>query len=154
MIRMLAGPAIGFLIAFAAVSAWQTTMPVTVLMRPHAWSLAGGAATATVAGYKLRDCSVVADSFVGFARTGGVWQEDVPFDFPGDRSPNSSKPSALQKQSFGKWRWNLAAYPGATYVKMTMQHLCGDDVRLSVFGPWELPKPGSLTPNHTGLPAK
>lgn len=86
--------------------------------------------TALVTGQKINDCSLVPNSQVGWAYN-GLWRE-TEFAFINDTSPNSSRPTGVQ--SFGLWAWRIR--PTDSRVRLTIQHMCGDKLILSLIGPF------------------
>lgn len=97
-----------------------------------------GVVTATLGGHKIRGCPPVKGSFVGWERRHDVWHE-VGFEWVGDLSPDSSKPTSLFRQRFGLARWSGVS-PAARALRVTLEHGCGDGPpRVTVVGPFDLP---------------
>lgn len=122
------GPVIagaGFLVltqAFSAYAPVTVGMTITDLTRTELYI------EGEVKGRKIKDCAVVANSFVGWQKVDSVWHE-TPFAFIDDPSPNSTRPDGWAVQAFDIWRWYDVS-PEATDVKMSLQHDC--DGRLEV----------------------
>lgn len=130
----------GFLVLIG-VSIYNSNMPVVIGMKAsfvEASEPAKGVHTADVYGWKIRDCSIVAGSFVGWYKILGDWHE-TPLSFPDDTSPDSTRPSGLSRQSFGLFQWEKVPI-GSNRVRVTLQHDCDGSVRTTVAGNWSLPK--------------
>lgn len=125
----------GGLLFMGMLNFWQAFLPVTVFMKAIPIEKTATSYTAKVTGYKIRNCPIVANSFVGWFDAGSGWHETA-FDFPKDLTPNSSKPSGVDRQSFGLWRWVIPA--NAKRVRMTAQHDCNGEIRTSTFGPYSV----------------
>lgn len=117
------GAIAGSVLSLAIINGVLAFAPVTIGMRFYKFEFSEGIATGHVIGRKIKDCTVVKDSFVGWQLVGDVWLE-TPFDFIDDPSPNSTRPHAWQPQDFGLWQWRDVT-EGATALKMSMQHDCG-----------------------------
>lgn len=126
------------------------TIPVTVGMRGQLVDRGENHATLEVNGYKIRDCDVIMDSFVGYYRdrdsVGLVEVQRV--DFPYDRLPgNSRAPSTSRSYNFGLFRFS--GLPStAEGVYFSSKHSCDvDGVRVivsSISSEWDVTK----QPNH------
>lgn len=103
-------------------------LPVTAHMRAVEPTYSDGRYLARVEGYKIKDCIVVANSFVGWQKVGGTWRE-TGFVFKNDDTPLDSKPSGVAKQDFGIWEW-YAVDADAEAVRLSLQHSC--DGKLTV----------------------
>lgn len=125
----------GSLLCVIFVSIFTSFVPVTVFMKAERWESTRSNITAEVIGYKIRDCLVVRGSYVGWVYSGNVWRE-IPFEFVNDETPNSSKPSTMDRQSFGLWQWGTQPRDGKL-VKMTMQHNCNGSIQTTSIGPFE-----------------
>ena len=121
----------GAAFAVVAVNFAEDRLPVVAFMTADAVEFSDDY-TANVTGRKVLDCPIVKDSFVGWYRIGSTWHE-VAISFPDDLSPNDSRPTG--KQDFGLWRWHDVP-PAARQVRMTLQHNCGGDIRLTSVGPF------------------
>lgn len=130
------GAAVGAFAAYLITSAVGSIAPVTFGMDATDVRYDGGAYQAKIEGRKIQDCQVVPGSFIGWYYADGLWIETA-FRFIDDPSPNSSNPSGFERQSFGIWRWeDLPAE--AVSVRMTLNHNCGGDLRVTTVGPFEL----------------
>lgn len=133
----LRGPVMGAVFASVLALGWTYRAPVVVFMTAQNVAFEAGSVTAEVFGRKLRNCEVVKGSVIGWYERGGVWFEIEDFEFLQDRTPDSTRPTG--RQSFGVWRWG-GIHPDATAVRMTMEHLCGDTLRVTTNGPFRLPR--------------
>ena len=84
----------GSLLCIIFVNIVVSFIPITLFMSVQNWKGTRSYITAEVTGYKIRDCQVVRDSYVGWVYSGETWYE-IPFEFVDDDSPNSSKPSFI-----------------------------------------------------------
>lgn len=116
-----------------AINFVEDRLPVVALMTADAVEFSNDY-TARVTGRKVLDCPIVKDSFVGWYRIGATWQE-VAISFPDDATPNDSRPTG--KQDFGLWRWHDVPSE-ARQVRMTLQHNCGGNIRLTSVGPFNV----------------
>lgn len=132
----LVAPATGTLIALAGVNAIESALPVTMGMSAEYVSYDGGEYTARVTGYKVKSCTVVKGSFVGWYKSGGTWYES-PISFPDDMTPNSSNPKSYAPVSFGLFRWSDLP-SNASDVKMTVVHNCEGALEITTVGPWKI----------------
>lgn len=115
----------------------------TVLfMRPveASWCASDDYVQAAFIGIKMRDRWPVPGSFSGQASFGTGMPSDVLFTFPGDPTPDSSRPAGFG--GFGVWRWYTAIPPES--VSMSMRHEDADGVHPITFGPFDVP--GDIQP--------
>lgn len=137
----LAAPATGTLVAIAGVNMVETALPVTMGMQAEYVSTEGRDYTVRVTGYKVKSCTVVPGTSVGWYKSGGMWKE-TGLLFPDDKSPNSSAPKSYDPVSFGLFQW--ADVPdAATHVKMTVVHNCDGHLEITTVGPWEIKDKGA-----------
>lgn len=131
---------LGWFLFFSMLNVFMVFLPVTVFMKVTQWDRNKTTIRGEIEGYKVRDCAVVKNSFVGWAFISDKWHE-VPFTFVNDVSPNSSKPRGFfEKQSFGFWQWSTAPRYGKK-IKMTMQHQCDGTIRTTEIGPFTYERP-------------
>ena len=116
------GAAIGAVAFLGITQLADAVSPVTIGMRIHDTSQVHETFQGNVFGYKIKDCAVVKDSFVGWQRVEGIWTE-TPFSFIDDPTPNSTRPKIWGQQDFGGWQWRDLA-DGATDVKLSLMHNC------------------------------
>ena len=88
-----------------------------------------------IIGVKNRECSLVANSFAGYAQTGSSAWQHVPFEFikTDSTSINASKPAGYN--DFSWWGWTA---PGATSVLTTVRHECDGKIVHTSIGPFKL----------------
>lgn len=127
----------GSLLCVILVNAVVNATPVTVLMKVEAWKQhsEGETITASVVGFKIKDCPIVTGSWVGWVYLNDAWRE-VPFRFVDDFTPEDSNPPSTDRQEFGFWEWSTPSV-GGTLLKMTAQHVCNGKVKASSFGPFQ-----------------
>lgn len=114
----VAGSALGLI----AATFIQGSLPVVVGMQAEQVVFDDGSFEAQIIGRKVKDCAVVADSFVGWQLSGEVWVE-VPFEFTDDPSPNDTRPTSWAQQDFGTWKWDDVP-ESADEVRLSLQHNC------------------------------
>lgn len=132
----LAIPVTGTLVALAGVNMVESALPVTMGMDAQLVSYDAGEYTVRVTGYKVKSCTVVPGTFVGWYRSGGTWYE-APISFPDDMTPNSSNPKGYDPVSFGLFRWSDLP-SDASDVKMTVVHNCDGALEITTVGPWKI----------------
>jgi len=128
-------PVAAGLVAASSYGLVERALPVTLGMQAVPVAYDGETFTARVEGYKVKNCFVVAGSFIGWQKIGRVWSETA-ISFPDDQSPNSSNPGQWEKQSFGLFKWQID--PRASEVKVTLTHRCGDGLSITTVGPFEI----------------
>lgn len=122
------GMVTGTVLAAMAISAVERVLPVVARMSAAETEIKGNDFLAHVTGYKIKDCSVVKDSFVGWQYDGNIWLE-TPFEFVADATPNDSKPDSWQPQDFGVWKW-YGVSDDTEKVRLSLLHNC--DGRLTI----------------------
>lgn len=144
--RVIKDQVIGFIIGLTLFSvllfAFKANAPVVLFMKAEAYSRTDHAITVKVSGFKVRKCSLVKDSFVGwYGDTDGLWTEaSGAVEFPNDSSKNNSRPAGLfERQNFGLFKLNGVPRHAKT-IRVTANHICdGDEApRVTVVGPWEV----------------
>lgn len=120
------GAALGAVLAVLAIQGGTALTPVVAFMKIEDVQRTDETITGRVIGRKIKNCPIVGNSFVGWQKRAGIWEEVSGFEFLNDASPNSSKPSSIANQSFGLWRWHGIA-EDATAVRLTLLHNCGGD---------------------------
>lgn len=142
--RVIKDQVIGFIIGLTLFSvllfAFKANAPVVIFMEAKAYSRTDQAITVRVSGFKVRKCSLVKDSFVGWYRdSDGLWTEaSGVVEFPNDSSKNNSRPAGLfERQNFGLFKLNGVPKYSKT-IRVTANHICdGDEApRVTVVGPW------------------
>lgn len=142
--RVIKDQVIGFIIGLTLFSvllfAFKANAPVVLFMEAKAYSRTDQAITVKVSGFKVRKCSLVKDSFVGWYRdSNDLWTEaSGVVEFPNDSSKNNSRPAGLfERQNFGLFKLNGVPKYSKT-IRVTANHICdGDEApRVTVVGPW------------------
>lgn len=133
--RNLISAVFGWALFFVVLQLCQAFIPVVVFMQVERWERSRSNIAAEIVGYKLLDCQVVKDSFVGWVNDGDLWREEG-FKFIADTTPNNSKPATFERQSFGVWQWSTQPRNGKL-IKMTVQHNCDGRIRTTTVGPFE-----------------
>lgn len=123
------GAAAGIGLGLIFTSTIESALPVTAMMRAIGPTYDQGAYTARIEGVKIKDCVVVADSFVGWQKIGGAWRE-TGFSFVDDATPEDSKPKSTAKQDFGIWQWHNIN-PEAEAVRLSLIHNCRGDLTVT-----------------------
>ncbi len=112
----------GTAVAVVVAGIVESALPVVARMEAVTEARVFETYVARVEGYKIKDCLVVGDSYVGWQLVNNTWTE-TPFAFVDDSTPNDSKPRALEKQDFGVWKWSDVD-PDADQVRLSLQHNC------------------------------
>ena len=143
MIRNIVRGVPSFVVALLLVSganfALSSGLPVVAGMEAEYVEVRPDRVDARVTGIKLRGCSLVAGSAVGwYEGPTDVWNE-TPFEYIDDMHPESSRPSGLFRQNFGIWSWRkLPAHYQS--LRTTVQHDCNGDVRTTISGTFNAPR--------------
>ena len=112
---------------------YRQAVPVVALMRADQWQISQGHVSAHVEGYKLRKCTRIAGSEVGYVRTDGAAWEETRFAYLADDTPDNSKPRGWY--SFGRWQWSDQGEP-PTHTMMTIKHDCAGKIVDTTIGPF------------------
>lgn len=136
ILRHITSAFFGSILFFTILTFGQNVIPTTIFMGVDYWERSHSYITGEIVGYKIRDCTIVKGSFVGWEKEGSDPWHEVPFEFIEDTTPDSSAPFNFERQSFRLWRWHTAPRHGKL-VKMTMQHNCGGKVRTTSNGPFK-----------------
>ena len=136
------GAVIGFILFGLLVLLFKVHAPVTKLMEAELVSRSPRSVTVQVSGYKIRNCKLISDSFVGWYKNeAGEWTEAVGrVGFPNDETKNSTRPAGIfDRQNFGLFKLNGVPKDAST-IRVTVNHLCeGDSIpRVTVNGPWKI----------------
>lgn len=122
------GAIVGTGLALMATQAVEPMLPVVATMDLQNVTRSAGVVSGDVTGRKIKQCTVVGGSFLGWQKLHGVWSE-VPFAFVDDPSPNSTRPNSWARQSFDIWQWSGVS-DEAQAVKLSLLHNC--DGRLQI----------------------
>ncbi len=123
-------------LVFAVLSMiWRQAVPVVAFMHADDWQVTEGRVSAHVEGYKLRKCTRIAGSEVGYVRADGDAWIETRFAYLADDTPENSKPRGWY--SFGRWQWNDQGRP-PSHVMMTIQHDCDGKLLSTTIGPFRV----------------
>ena len=123
-----------FLISLFLV-AWEAFAPVTMFMKSENATRYNGTFEADVWGFKVKNCTVVRGSVIGWYRENGVWVDGANFVFLEDTTPDSSHP--VGRNSLGRWQWSKLP-PDADAVRITLNHNCLFGIRVTTVGGWRI----------------
>ena len=111
----------------------KSDIPVIVFDAAGTWNITDSSVEATITGYKIRDCSYIKDSAVGYAEYDYIWNH-VHFEFLLDKEGRISRP--IGHHSFGSWKWQDEINGVPTRVMATVKYLCDTSIVNTTFGPF------------------
>jgi hypothetical protein len=114
---------------------YRQAIPVVAFMHADQWQISQGHVSAHVEGYKLRRCTRIAGSEVGYVRTNGQAWIETRFAYLADETPDNSKPRGWY--SFGRWQWSDQGAP-PSHVMMTIKHDCSGKISSTTIGPFRV----------------
>lgn len=136
VIQIVVGAFVGILMIYT----YYATVPVVAFMRAENWSISEEAISADVSGYKVRDCTFINGSEVGYLTKSGVITQ-VPFHF--EKDSKESKPSSHKfRIAFDRWVWDDQPDEEDydVTVMATVKHDCDGDIVQTTVGPFKIPQ--------------
>lgn len=123
---------------------FQYNVPVVVFMEAKNWIITDDSISAEIDGYKIRDCTFINGSEVGYIINENKITETKFRFLETDNKIGDSKPtSKLYKISFNRWEWEKNYYGNNKNVQVmiTVKHSCNlnDTFIQSTIGPFDVP---------------
>tara|TARA_B110000459_G_C16625841_1_gene505660 strand:+ start:4189 stop:4767 length:579 start_codon:yes stop_codon:yes gene_type:complete len=121
------------ILVFQIVQEWWPTQTVVSDMRSIAQVKEDGKIKLHIVGKKNQNCSLIANSWAGYAQNNSTVWHQVPFEFINDYSysENGSRPSG--ENDFSWWAWTTTK---ASSVLLTIRHECKGKIVQTSIGPF------------------